>query len=436
MSILQTTQFDIVELSITTSDGVKLDISEIYEEINIFDNVMLPCMSGNIVIKDGVGFSSKINFDGSEYINIKICKDVDTQQPRNDFDKKFVIYKQTDRTQLNQSAELYTLHFVSEEFILSSQKKIRQMYKGTYSDIVRKILQDYLGVKNQFGDIFKIYDTKGIQEVLIPNLSPFDAIEYITKRANSQQGVPDMMFWQNHMGYNFMPLSYIMNPNDSGSIATINFGAKNLSIDNMGDEMFGARDYRIVSQFDAAQNIQSGVYAGKFIGFDTLTRTIKTSELSFNDTYKLSSHANKNSMNTKILNKERKTADQMYDSRITLYPYQLERANTPFLKANDPKTANIVDNSHNYILQRKSIFSNLMQKRIRITMPGNFILTAGSPVTVQMPKRNTVDTTDEFGDITLQGRYMITGARHIIRYDKHETVMEVATDSTNFGVKK
>lgn len=436
MSILQTTQFDIVELSITTSDGVKLDISQIYEEINIFDNVMLPCMSGNIVLKDGVGFSSKINFDGSEYINIKINKDVDSKEPRSDFDKKFVIYKQTDRTQLNQSAELYTLHFVSEEFILSSQKKIRQMYKGTYSDIVRKILKDYLGVKNQFGDIFNIYDTKGIQEVLIPNLSPFDAIEYITKRANSEQGVPDMMFWQNHMGYNFMPLSYIMNENDYGTIATINFGAKNLSIDDMNGEMFGARDYRIVSQFDAAQNIQSGVYAGKFIGFDTLTRTIKTSKLSFNDTYKLTSHANKNSMNTKIPNKERNTADQMFDSRITLYPYQLERANTPYLKANDPKSANIVDNSHNYILQRKSIFSNLMQKRIRITMPGNFILTAGSPVMVQMPKRNTIDTTDEFGDITIQGRYIITGARHIIRYDKHETVMEVATDSTNFGANK
>ena len=33
-------------------------------------------------------------------------------------------------------------------------------------------------------------------------------------------------------------------------------------------------------------------------------------------------------------------------------------------------------------------------------------------------------------DETLSGKYIITGVRHIIRFDKHETVIEVATDST------
>lgn len=436
MSILQTTQFELEKLSVKSFDGTtEFDIRQIFEEINLFDNVMMPCMSGNIVLKDGIGFASKINFDGSEYVHIKIRKDADnSENSRIDFDEKFVIYKQTDRKQINQSAEMYTLHFVSEEFILSCQKKIRQVFKGTYTDIVRKILSDYLGIKNEIGQVFNIYETEGIHEILIPNLSPFEAIEYVTKRANSEQGVPDMMFWQTHLGYNFMPLSYIMK--EYGTIASINFGAKNLSEDFLENEMYGARDYKIISQFDAAQNVQAGVYAGKFIGFDTLTRTIKTTNLSFKDTYKLTGHANDESMNTKVPNKESKFADEMYDSRISLYPYQLERANNSYLKTNDPKSSNIVDNSHNYILQRKAIFSNLMQKRIRITMPGNFMLTSGSPIRIEVPKRNNLDVENTGGDPTLQGKYMITGARHIIRYDKHETVLEVATDSTNFVTKR
>jgi hypothetical protein len=34
-------------------------------------------------------------------------------------------------------------------------------------------------------------------------------------------------------------------------------------------------------------------------------------------------------------------------------------------------------------------------------------------------------------DKTLEGKYLIVAARHIIRYDKHETLLEVASDSSN-----
>ena len=123
----------------------------------------------------------------------------------------------------------------------------------------------------------------------------------------------------------------------------------------------------------------------------------------------------------------------MYDSRVTLYPYQTNRTVIPYVKTNDVKTANIVDDTDNYVLQRKMIFDNLMQKRIRITMPGNFGLYSGSCVQLNIPNRYTVDIQKmENGDKSLSGKYIITGVRHLIRYDKHETILEVATDSTNY----
>ena len=61
MSILQSTQFDIQTLAITTRDGrLGFDVRAIFEELNIFDNLLMPCMSGNIVITDAVGLSSKL----------------------------------------------------------------------------------------------------------------------------------------------------------------------------------------------------------------------------------------------------------------------------------------------------------------------------------------------------------------------------------------
>lgn len=436
MSILQSTQYDIIKLAITTKDGrLGFDVRQVFEEINLFESLLMPCMSGNIVIRDATGFASKINFDGSEYIEIDIAKDAHVENSMF-FKKRFVIYKLTDRKEVNQRSELYTLHFVSEEFILSEQKKIRQSYNGTYYDMVVKILGDHLKVPFETivdgskSGIANMEMTRGKHSVVIPNLSPFKAIEHISKRAISNSGTPDYLFWQTQIGYNFMSLGTLLSYDPYYKIT---YGTKNISLltggEHISDEIYGARDIKIISQFNMAENIQSGVYAGKFIGFDPLTRTVKVQDMSFDKIYGLTKkHANDNPMNTQFYNKEGTVASQMYDSRITLYPFQENRRENSHLKSKDVKTATTIDDSHNYILQRKVIFANLLQRRLRVTLPGNFSLSAGNNAEMEIPNRfveKDVDGIDE----TLSGKYIITSVRHIIRYDKHETVIEVATDS-------
>jgi hypothetical protein len=63
-SIAQTTEFALNELTIVTKGG-KLDIKGLFQELNIFDSVLQPCISGNILITDAIGLSSKLFFDGS-----------------------------------------------------------------------------------------------------------------------------------------------------------------------------------------------------------------------------------------------------------------------------------------------------------------------------------------------------------------------------------
>lgn len=424
MTIAQSTQFAIKNLSIVSFDEtIRYDVRGLYEEINIFDNLMFPVMSGNILITDALGLSNKLKFDGSEYIDIEIVKDINFSNGMS-IKKKFLIYKQSDRKQINQTSEMYILHFVSEEFILSQQKKIQQTYKGEYSTFVQKILSEHLKVTSS-----EIESTKGIKEIVVPTLSPLDAIDYITKRAIGMNNLPDFLFWQTQNSYHFKSLSEIVK---SPITATINFYTKNLSEETTGQnvitEMFSARDVKILSQFNFAESIVGGVYAGKFVGFDTLTRTIKTTTITQDDVYKLTGHANSQKPNSKIPNKDKKTADVMYDSNLTVYPFQYARTQDEWIKQRDSKTANIIDDTHMYKFQRKAIFYNFIQKRLKITMPGNFLFMSGSTVQVNMPNRSR--DVDSQGDPSLSGKYVITGVRHVIRFDKHETVLEVATDST------
>ena len=114
VNIKQTTQFRIKKLALNSKYG-SIDLSAIYEEINIFDSILNPCMSGNIVIRDGVGLAKKLLFDGSEFLDISISKDneASTNQGTN-ITKTFRIFKLSDRQNVNQNSELYILHFASE----------------------------------------------------------------------------------------------------------------------------------------------------------------------------------------------------------------------------------------------------------------------------------------------------------------------------------
>ena len=422
-------QFLIKEMSLTLSSGESFDITSLFGEINLFENMFTPCQSGNVLIFDAVGLFNKFNLQGNEIIRFKIQKSKDDDNVFLYY-KEFRIYKISARSNDASTSQSYVLHFVNEDFVYSMQKKISSSYTGLYSDIVKKILVNDLKVKDAKpakakSGIGQFYKTDSFREFIIPNLTPFDAIDWITKRSvSSKYKTPDYLFYENENGYNFTPITSLWEQKLSW---TINVKPKNVS-ENLKDELFGARKVRVLSQFNMINNIKDGVYAGKFVGFDTLTRTIVVTDVK--NTYDTTSkHGNKNSYLTNSTTKSKESFSEMNDSRIVTYPFAVPRTTEAYIKENSPKTSSIIDNTHEYIFQRAASFSNLLHKRVELTMPGNFSYSCGTIVNLNMPKFSIKDDTKNTDD-TLTGRYIITGVRHIIRYNMHETLLEIATDST------
>jgi hypothetical protein len=74
LNIQETTQYRITELMLVTKSGY-IDIRDKFEELNIFDSLLNQSMSGNILIRDAIGLSEQLLFDGSEVLIVKIGKD-------------------------------------------------------------------------------------------------------------------------------------------------------------------------------------------------------------------------------------------------------------------------------------------------------------------------------------------------------------------------
>jgi hypothetical protein len=427
LNLTQATQFKIKDLTLITKLG-SVNITGIYQEINIYDSMFMPCVRGDILIQDAIGLSNKLLLDGSEYISMEITKGEESGFKSNatTFKRTFRIYKQSGRENVNQNSELYVLYFASDELIYSEQQKINQSFTGAYSDIVNVVLKNYLSVSSK--KINKISTTKGVHTVIVPSLSPFDTMDWLSKKAIDSESLPNFLFFENKYGYNFVSLSeLIQNP----PIMDINFEPKNFATSS-DKEFYGAREAKIVSSTDLIENIKNGVYAGKFIGIDPLTRKVSINRIDFQQTYgKTDSHLNKYPNFTGAVNKEGLDSAQMFDSKVSLYAFSSFRGSTPWVKKNDPRTGTIIDDTHAYVFQRAPIFANLLQTTIHLNIPGNFGITSGAIINLIMPVKSTKPDAGEAIDETLSGKYIVTAARQVIKGDMHETVIEVATDSTN-----
>lgn len=418
-NVINTAQFKIKKLAIVSKIG-PIDVSGLFEELNIHDCIFTPCITGNILIKDSIGLTNKLAFDGSEVLVVEMGK---TEQDAT-FTKSFRIYKQSERKSINLTSEAYLLHFVSDEFILSQQTRISESFRETYSKVVERILREYLGVRNDMIGYFE--QSEGIRNVLIPNRKPFDAIKFCSKRALNNKKSPTFLFFENKIGYNFVTLSSML---ASNPVHDINFQIKNLADDSK--ELMGAIKYEVISQFDLNKSIKSGLFAGTFVGFDLTTQSIAVKTTNYDSLFNKNEHANKTPNIGVITNKFGVKNTEMYDSRVIVFPMDAFGSESKYIKENDPLSVDNADDTYNYKIQRDASIRNVLNQRVKVLMPGNFDLTSGLTANLVIPTRGEKAAGVDSIDYSLSGKYLIVASRQMITSQKHETIIEVATDSNN-----
>ena len=201
------TQFKVKEIKIVNKFGQEADITNVFEELSIYDSIFSPVMSGSITITDSVAMSSDLEFDGAEAILIHIIKHESI--PVLNFKKAFRIYKQKNRQNRGLNSEAHVLYFVSDEFIYSEQRRVNQSYEDTYSNIASKIMSEYIKPPLE-SKATVFHKSVGLKKVVIPNLRPLEAIEWCSKRATDARKSPNFIFFENAFGFMFWSLSEVL----------------------------------------------------------------------------------------------------------------------------------------------------------------------------------------------------------------------------------
>lgn len=183
------------------------DVKSIISEVTLYESLDKPYVTGNVVIVDDNGMFEGITFSGTEKLRMRIDgvqADKTINPPGQDEPRTYImtgIEKMVKNENGNSSVYAFTI--IDEHAFLSRSKKISKSYTGNIGDIVTRIARSELGKSVDKSYTFKdtANEVRPVQEnmkVIVPNLTPIEAIDWLTNRATTETGSPYFMWASIH----------------------------------------------------------------------------------------------------------------------------------------------------------------------------------------------------------------------------------------------
>jgi len=418
--------FSLKTLTLLSPSVGSFDLKSSMVEMAYFEDIFSNTITGRLVIAEADGFIEKLHLNGNEYIRLTFTKASDKNF---NVDILFRIYKISDRMLVgNMQTEGYVLYFCSEELVLSEQYKVSKSYPSTkISDIINDITTNYLKVpKNK---PVKIESTKGIYDFIVPNLKPFEAINWLSTYSQSDSsGVfgADMLFFENKDGYNFSSLQTLM---AQSPYRTYQYEPKNVDIKDqpVQQKFYSVLSYKFINTIDTLGAINSGQFANQLITVDPLLQRYITTDFNYSDYFNQSKSLNKYPI---VNDAKNRLGDKIYETPqavIKVSPGNHGQKDVPFI-GNKPGSFAHDIFAEIYIPNRTAQLNLSNYNKIKLVIDGDPGAVAGSVINFNLLS-TTPGARDKKPDDFYSGQYLISAVKHSINIGGYTTVLEIVKDS-------
>ena len=415
------------------------DVKNQVAEINIYESIEEPSLTGTIAILDDKSLYELINFNGTERIKLEMAglgKETDPV-----FEKTFIMTNVVRQIKGNDKSSMYVFDLIDEHGFISEAERLRGSYRGRIDDIVKGIcltqLKKSVDISYQF--LSRQDRVDAIQDdirVIIPNLSPINACKWLLSRATTQTGSPFFLWASIHdenlrMGnldvmYRQTPfndkLPYTYNPSnvnvaEDKSEFEQGFTIKALGLGEMGDTLHMVANGTIGSS-QSITNLNTGQMTRQHYN---VQQTINN--LAFQNTIALRRQNvfdNKFKLKNKFINEyEGQNIHQVVSTgtygKFKSYHDEFE------------------EGRHLKKLESASIKDLLVKNMMSITVPGTaFFLgkaAVGDTVNLNIVNDNLEVGKQSSGDDMLDknksGKHLIYDLRHTFRGTQHDVTMNV-----------
>lgn len=402
-------------LQIKIKDGTWVSMTEVFQYMEIFEDIYSSALHGTINIGDMSGGFSKFLITGGETIKLVVCKSVDNPDivvNRDDF----IVYQVTDMRVIEGKAMNYNLHFVSQSAINAQKKRLYRTYQNErkISNLTKMLYKEIAGESEIY---IKVDDNKCVVErdFVSPGYTPLQAIDALAKRAcvsgdyylfyerlNRLQGKKHVFASMQHMKNQ-------VDAFDTGDIK-LAYNITSTHFRQLSGAAFQVSNVSFVDNYNHLQNMLAGLYNSGIKILDVTSRSYSNIRISYKD--------------------QTSATEQAIDSNNPFAQYQNFFPEQPGERIIARGTNDISSNSGSW-LKIDTVNSAIMSMfRLIVDMPGNNNIGTGNYVTLVLPSFEAVNLNINAGiiesDSVYTGKYLVTAIKHSFTLREYTKKVEVS----------
>lgn len=412
--------YDIEYIAIRVNRGSSTpelyDLTKIFAEINVFESLAVPYITGNLTLADSDGISSLVRFNGTEklLISLKVGSAV--------LKKEFFItgMKHYEKTAENDGASAYTLDFVEDKAFLSNFRRLRRSLTGEISDILKSVY------KTELDEDLVVY-SKSVQNisVVVPNLTALETCIWLTKRATTEYGEPCFLYSTLKAGNQFKSLGDMMS--EQLTERTYKYSAAMNNTSNFDSVAHNIVSYNVPYPDDLARISKLGGVKAQYMSIDLLSKQVH--DMSFDVVRHHESKLNGSRLgsNTALLF----DPSFMIDDARTVVSEEsafVTTVSATSMFGTESYSSEKNPTQHLLKMGRNSDLLFMEKQKITIALPGYTFLnsaehmTVGRKISIEVPRDEMITNDFDTVDKARSGEYIITHARHCFNALKKYTV--------------
>lgn len=198
--------YQVVDIQVNTPRYANIDsrgfnIRNMVSEINLYEHIDKPYITGNMFIADapgGLSITNSLNIMGTENILIKLrtaSNNVSVNGDPLEIEKRFVVTEIIAQNKSSDRSEGFIISFVEDHAYLSALINLNRSYNGTVKEIITQILKEELDREliSRPEVQYEPFQDK-LTRVIIPNLNPLKAVNWLKDRVTTEKGYPFYLY--------------------------------------------------------------------------------------------------------------------------------------------------------------------------------------------------------------------------------------------------
>lgn len=407
------------KVQIITPTGFYQDITAQVLNIQFYEDIFAPFITGSIVVKESFDLINLFPFVGEEFLDLEVT----TPTLKDSSIKgKYYIYKLTDREHLGDKNVVYQIHFISVEAIADMNKKVSKTFSGKISDLVEQFVKDKnIGLES---DKKIIIDPTNNNVKYISNYwSPVKNLNYLCGNAVNKNKTPNYVFFENRDGFYFISLENLYQNTVTSEFVYDKYTRDKLpdgrDIRNVNEDYKRILEINIPVAHDYMDRLRNGMLASRQFSYDITKKTYNVKNYNMLTRFKDQKH-----LNTYPINSDK----VVFRSNSTII-------NFPKNYGNFTGYGDVTNAQSNQ--ERISTLKMAESNKINITVPGRTDYTVGQKIAIVLYRVEPASKKDrDLTDKMFSGYYLIAAINHVIDREKHHCYMELIKESSQMDMNR